>query len=226
MTLLKSNCKLCKVMAAHCSLSCLFEEPSPSCSRVCLVWQRHRSLAPLGEAIPWVWGGTNGWKGGDDLDDLTCKAGQKYQSLYINLLFQGIVNPLEGETNACCGVLLVQFHGSNGTIFQYLQCLVLNFVWFAYCKPISLVTTVRVHIDLDGMVFICRRFEGAVAKHSLLEEILIHFEITSFSQIIYTLTQDNSKKYHSLVHFTPKHMFTFHHVWLVGFCFHKCHLGK
>lgn len=129
---------------------------------------------------------------------------QKYQPLYINLLFQGIINPLEGETNACCGVLLVQYHGSNKTIFKYLQSLVLHFMWYAYCKPIRLVTTFRVHIDIDGMVFSSRRFDRAVAKHSLLADILIYFKMTSLYQITYTLTQDNSTKYHSLLHFTPK----------------------
>lgn len=99
-------------------------------------------------------------------------------------------------------------------------------MWFAYCKPIPLVTTVRGRISFDGMVFSSRRYDRTVAKHSLLEEILIHLEITSFYQIIYTLTQGNSTKYHSLLHFTPKYMFTFHHIWLVGFCFHKCHIGK
>lgn len=88
-------------------------------------------------------------------------------------------------------------------IFKYLLCLVLHFLWYAYCKPIPPVTT-GVHVGFDGMVFSSRRFDRAAAKYSLLEEILIYFEITSLYQITYTLTQDNSAKYHSLLHFTPK----------------------
>lgn len=73
--------------------------------------------------------------------------------------------------------------GAIKRFLKYLQCLVLHYMWYAYCKPIPLVTTVRVHIDFDGMVFSSRRLDRAIAKHSLLEEILICFEITSFYQI-------------------------------------------
>lgn len=56
-----------------------------------------------------------------------------------------------------------------------LQCLILHFLWYAYCKPVPLEFTGRVHIDFNVTVFSSRRFDRAIVNHSMLEEILVYF---------------------------------------------------
>lgn len=54
-------------------------------------------------------------------------------------------------------------------------------MWYSYCNSIPFVDNVRVHTDFDKWFSVLlklsqiRRFDRAVAKHSLLEDIFCNY---------------------------------------------------